>query len=145
MTNLFNKLDRPPMQAAAIFAVVLVIMGIGWLLTASGIFPLDRLFAWSIGSAFMLFFAMMNSILSLRASSFVKYWGASMYSYLALALCTSMAAWGFSDIPLREAGSYRWIYIVVTVGFLVFLSMINFMKIIVRFAEKEEWNQPRKR
>jgi len=145
MTNHFDKLDRPPIQAAVVFAAALVIMGIGWLLTASDIFTLDRLFAWSIGSAFMLFFAMMNSILSLRATSFVKYWGASMYSYLALTLCTSMAAWGFSGIALREAGSYRWIYIVVTVGFMVFLSMINFMKIIVRYAEREEWNHPRKR
>ncbi|MDO8971491.1 MAG: hypothetical protein Q7U74_12430, partial [Saprospiraceae bacterium] len=77
--------------------------------------------------------------------SFVKYWGASIYSYLALAFCTSMAAWGFSGIPLRDAGSYRWIYIVVTIGFIVFLSMVNMMKIIVKFAEKEEWNSPRKR
>jgi hypothetical protein len=93
----------------------------------------------------MLFFALMNSILSIRAESFVKYWGASMYSYLALALATSMAAWGFSGVPLDEAESYRWIYIVATVGFVVFLSMVNLMKIIVRFAEKEEWNHPRKR
>lgn len=145
MTKFFDKLDRPPMQAIAVFVAALVIMGIGWALTASGIFAFERLFAWSIGSALMLFFAMMNSLLSIRATSFVKYWGASMYSYLALALCTSMAAWGFSGIPLREAGSYRWIYIVVTVGFLVFLSMVNFMKIIVRYAEKEEWHHPRKR
>lgn len=40
--------------------------------------------------------------------------------------------------------TYRWIYIVVTFGFLVFLSMVNFMKKIVEFAEKEEWNQPRR-
>lgn len=133
------------MQAVATFTVALVIMGIGWVLDASSVFPAEPLFAWSIGSAFMLFFALMNSLLSIRSVSFVKYWGASMYSYLALAFCTSMAAWGFSGIPLREAGSYRWIYIVVTVGFVVFLSMVNFMKIIVRFAEKEEWNQPRKK
>lgn len=145
MTNFNEKIARPPIQAAAIFAAALVLMGIGWALTASGIMKVEPLFAWSIGSALMLFFALMNSLLSIRATSFVKYWGASMYSYLALALCTSMAAWGFSGIPLREAGSYRWIYIVVTVGFLVFLSMVNFMRIIVRFAEKEEWNQPRKR
>ncbi len=133
------------MQAAAVFAGALVIMGIGWALTATGIILFEPLFPWSIGSALMLFFAMMNSLLSLRAPSFVKYWGASIYSYLALAFGTSLAAWGFSGIPLREAGSYRWIYIVVTVGFIVFLTMVNLMKIIVRFAEKEEWNQPRKR
>ena len=133
------------MQAAAVFAAAMIIMGIGWGFTASGLVQFDRLFAWSIGSALVLFFAMANSLLSIRAPSFVKYWGASMYSYLALAFGTCMAAWGFSGIPLREAGSYRWIYIVVTVGFIVFLSMVNFMKIIVRFAEKEDWNQPRKR
>ena len=145
MLNLYEKLDRPQVQAAAIFVAALVIMAIGWAFTVSGVFQFDVLFAWSIGAAFMLFFALMNSLLSLRATSFAKYWGASVYSYLALGLGTSMSAWGFSGIPLREAGSYRWIYIVVTVGFIVFLSMVNFMKIIVRFAEKEDWNQPRKR
>lgn len=132
------------MQALFVFAIAFLIMGIGWGMVTAGLFTLDRLFAWSIGAALMLFFAIANSLLSLRATSFVKYWGASIYSYLALAFGTIMTAWAFSGIPLREAGSYRWIYIVVTVGFIVFLSMVNFMKIIVAYAEKEEWNQPRK-
>ncbi len=145
MIQFFNKLDRPPIQALAILLAALFIMTIGWGFTASGIMAFEPLFAWSIGAALMLFYALMNSLLSIRAVSFVKYWGASIYSYLALAFCTSMAAWGFSGIPLRDAGSYRWIYIVVTIGFIVFLSMVNMMKIIVKFAEKEEWNSPRKR
>ena len=145
MIQFFNKLDSPPIQALAILIAALFIMTIGWGFTASGIMAFEPLFAWSIGAALMLFYALMNSLLSIRAESFVKYWGASIYSYLALAFCTSMAAWGFSGIPLREAGSYRWIYIVVTIGFIVFLSMVNMMKIIVKFAEKEEWNSPRKR
>ena len=145
MSTFFDKLDRPPIQAAVVFAASLLIMSIGWLFTASHIYMMDRLFAWSIGSAFMLFYAMMCSLLSFRAVSFIKYWGISIYSYLALGFGTSMSAWGFSGIPLREAGSYRWIYIVVTVGFLVFLTIVNLLKIIVRFAEKAEWNEPRKR
>ena len=145
MFNIFDKLNHPPYQAIATFLVALVIMFLGWAITASGILEFDRLFAWSIGSALMLFFAMMNSLLSLRAESFLKYWSVSVYSYLALGLGTSMAAWGFSGSPLKEAGSYYWIYIVVTVGFMVFLTMVNLMKIIVNYAEKEEWNHPRKR
>ena len=93
----------------------------------------------------MLLFALLNSLMSLRADSFAKYWGHSVYSYMGLALCSGMAAWLFSGIPLRDAGTYRWIFIVVTLGFLVFLSMANFMKNIVRYAEREEWNEPRKR
>lgn len=145
MVNLYAKLDRPQIQALAVMAGALLIMTIGWGLTATGLFVLEPLFAWSIGAAMMLFFALLNSLMSIRAASFTKYWSASVYSYLGLAFATGLAAWGFSGIPLGEAGSYRWIYIVVTVGFLVFLTMVNFMKVIVNFAEKEEWNHPRKR
>lgn len=141
----FKKIDNPVAQAVVVLAGALVLMLGGWLLTVSKIYPVESLFAWSIAAAFMLLFALLNSLMSLRADSFFKYWGRSMYAYMGLALCTGLAAWMFSGIPLREAGTYRWIYFVVTVGFLVFLSMVNFMKKIVNFAEREEWNQPRKR
>ncbi|HRI58315.1 MAG TPA: hypothetical protein PK228_01285 [Saprospiraceae bacterium] len=141
----YKKLDNPIAQAIVVLAGAIALMSGGWLLTVTRIYPVDALFAWSIAAAFMLLFAMLNSLMSLRADSIMKYWAPSMYSYLGLALCTGLAAWLFSGIPLRDAGTYRWIYIVVTVGFLVFLSMVNFMKKIVQFAEREEWNQPRRR
>lgn len=34
---------------------------------------------------------------------------------------------------------------VVTFGYLVFLSIVGFIKRIVEFAQREEWNQPRPR
>lgn len=141
----YKKIDSPIAQAIVILAGALVLMVCGWLLTVTGIYPAEPLFAWSIAAAFMLLYAMLNSLMSLRSDSFTKYWGRSMYSYLGLALCSGSAAWVFSGIPLRDAGTYRWIYIVVTVGFLVFLSMVNFMKKIVQFAEREEWNEPRRK
>ncbi len=140
----YKKLENPAVQALVVLSGALALMLIGWFLTVTKVYPAEPLFAWSIATAFMLLFAMLNSLMSLRADSFTRYWGRSMYSYLGLALCTGLAAWMFSGIPLREAGTYRWIYIVVTFGFLVFLSMVNFMKKIVEFAEKEEWNQPRR-
>jgi hypothetical protein len=138
-------LNVPIMQAVAVLAVSTLIMCIGSLFDWSQPGKSDPLFSWSIGAAFTLFFAMLNSLLSLRAESFVKYWQGSMYSFLAVALGTSMVSWGISGIPIGEAGSYRWIYLVVSVGFIIFLTMVNFMKIIVKYAEKEEWTQPRKR
>lgn len=141
----YKKLENPAMQALAILTGAVGLMLCAWFLTVTNVYPEEPLFAWSIATAFMLLFALFNSLMSLRADSFARYWGRSMYAYIGLALCTGLAAWLFSGIPLREAGTYRWIYIVVTVGFLVFLSMINFMKKIVEFAEREEWNQPRNR
>lgn len=68
-----------------------------------------------------------------------------MYSFLGLAFLNGLAAWLISGVPIGQAQSYRWIYVVVTIGFLVFLSMVNLIKKIVQFAEREEWTQPRKR
>ena len=44
---------------------------------------------------------------------------------------------------MSEAGSYRWIYIVVAIGYLVFLSLMAMLRKIVEFAQREEWNHPR--
>lgn len=140
-----QNVHKPPVQAAIVLAAGLILMFLAWLLTVLKIYEQEPLFAWSIAAAFMLLFALFNSLMSLRADNFAKYWGASMYSYMGLAFISGMAAWLFSGIPIREASSYGWIFIVVTFGFLVFLSMVNFMKRIVTFAEREEWTEPRKR
>ncbi len=140
-----KRLNSPLVQALAVLLIAYTIMVIGWLFNRFQPENSDPLFCWSIGAAFMLFFAMMNSVLSLRADSFMKYWQASMYSYMLLALGTALVAWGLSGIPINDAGSYRWIYMVISIGFIVFLTMVNFMKTIVKFAEKEEWNEPRRK
>ena len=72
-----------------------------------------------------------------------KYWGRSIYSFMGLALGSGLTAYLFSSLTISEAGSYRWIYVVLTVGYLVFLSIVTFMRRIVEFAQKEEWNHPR--
>ena len=120
-------------------------MVLGWVLTQVGMDAVDNLFPWTVAAALTLLFAILNSLMSLKARNAGKYWGTSVYSYMGLAVSNGVAAWLFSGIPIGEAGTYKWIFFVVTFGFLVFLSMVNFMKKIVQFAEKEEWNQPRKR
>jgi len=104
----------------------------------------DR-FPWMTAAAFILFFAMFNSIFSLASDDMGKYWGRSILAYAGLVLGSGLMAYLFSSIPIREAGSYRWIIIVLTFGYLVFMSIVRFMKNIVEFAEKEEWNSPKKR
>lgn len=136
---------NPPIQAVVMVLAGLVFMLVSWLLSVTGISSPGRLFPWSVAASFLLFFAVMNSLLSIQSGNFAKYWGSSMYSFMGLALVSGLLARLFSGIPFAEAGTYRWIFFVVTFCFLVFLSMINFIKRIVTFAEREEWNQPRRR
>ncbi len=98
-----------------------------------------------IAASFMLLYAVGNSIFSVSSDNMAKYWGQSIYSFMGLAAASGLVAWGLSGLSIGQAGSYRWIYIVVTIGYLVFLSMMGVLRTIVAFAQREEWNQPRKR
>lgn len=136
----------PPLkQALMVLGISIFFMVCGWLSNRMGLIEGDPLFAWSVATAFMLLFAVLNSLLSISAANALRYWRDSMYSYTGLAALNALSAWGASGISIGNAGSYKWIYFVITFSFLVFLSMVNLMKRIVRFAEREEWNQPRRK
>ena len=143
--SFFTKAYNPILQAAVIFAAVVFITLMGKLVQLLGIMEVHPRFPWMTSGAFMLFFAMFNSIFFLSSDNMLKYWGRSIYSYVGLAAASSLLAYLASSIPLNEAGSFRWIYIVLTIGYLIFLSIMVVMKNIVDFAQREEWNHPRLR
>lgn len=145
MLSFYERKIDPIRQAAGFFGISALSMALTWLFNLTGWYEADQLFPWSIATAFLLLFAVFNSLMSLNADSFMQYWGRSIYSFLGLAFLNGVAAWLVSGVRLNDAQSYRWIYIVVTFGFLVFLTLVNLMKKIVQFAEREEWDQPRRR
>lgn len=104
---------------------------------------IEQRFPWTIAASFVLFFAAGNAVIALMSKDMEKYWSRSVMCFIGLAVLAGLAAYLFSSLGMNEAGSYKWIYLVLTVGYLVFLSMIGFMKKIVDFAQREEWNQPR--
>ena len=144
-SSFFAKAYNPVMQATvtlgASVAVTLLALGID----KTGILEISERFPWMSAAAFMLCFALFNSVFSLSAPHLTKYWGKSIYCFMGLAVLSGGFAWLVSSLSINEAGSYKWIFFVVTIGYLVFLSMMGFMKAIVKFAQKEEWSQPRLR
>jgi len=141
--SLFEKAYDPILQAAGILGLVVVVILFSRIVDATGIIEVGQKFPWLTAASFMLFFSVANSFVSLSSKNLNAYWTRSILSFVGLAGATALTAYLFSSIPISEAGSYRWIYIVVTFGYLVFLSMMGFMKRIVEFAQREEWNQPR--
>ncbi|GJM31381.1 MAG: hypothetical protein DHS20C18_03820 [Saprospiraceae bacterium] len=147
MTNasgsIFDKAYDPVHQAIVTFGGVVVFILISKLLDILGLLNVPERFPWMTAAAFILLFSIFNSVLSLASKDIMKYWGRSIYCFLGLAASSGLVAYLSSSIPIGEAGSYRWIYIVLTIGYLVFLSIVAFIKQIVEFAQKEEWNHPR--
>ena len=131
----------------AFWVLMATILGtlVGMLLNSSHIYEPGNQFPWTISLSFLLIFAVLCSILSLQSDNFQKYWQESMYSFLGLAALGYGLARFASGMAIEDAGSYKSIYIVVTFCFLVFMSLVNLMKKLVNYAQKEEWNQPRRR
>ncbi len=144
-SSFLYKAYNPVLQAVLIFAAGFVVMLFAKILGWTGIFQTNQKFPWMTAAAFIFFFAIFNSITSLSAKDLNNYWLRSMGSFAALAVASGFMAYLFSSLSISEAGSYRWIFTVLTFGYLVFLSILGFMKRIVEFAEKEDWQAPKKR
>ncbi|MBK8492007.1 MAG: hypothetical protein IPL49_14250 [Saprospirales bacterium] len=141
--SLYTKAYNPILLAGVIFgAHILVVMG-SILVRLSGLVEVGQRFPWLSAASFLLFFAVFNSIFSLSSKNAGQYWSRSIASFAGLAIANGLAAWLFSALTINQAGSFRWIYVVVTFGYLVFMSIMNMIKRIVEFAQREEWNQPR--
>lgn len=141
--SLYAKAYNPVLLAAIIFGANLVVILGSKFFHLTGLMEVGQRFPWLSAASFLLFFAVFNSIFSLSSTDARKYWSRSLFSFMGLAAANGLAAYLFSSLSIDEAGSYRWIYVVVTFGYLVFMSMMNLMKKIVEFAQKEEWNHPR--
>lgn len=137
------EMENPFAQSVgAIGCVIGVILG-SVLVDVSGLMDISNRFPWMTVAVFMLCFSVFNSVLSLKIKKPAIYFARSVYGFLILAFTGAILAYLFSGLAIGEAGSYQWIFIVVTICYLIFLTMVNLMKKIVDFAMKEEWNQPR--
>ena len=144
-TSLFEMTFDPFIQASIVLGMgLLVMLGAKLVMLLDWLVVSDR-FPWLTATSFLLFFALFNSMFSLSSNNMNQYWGRSMIAYVGLLLGSGLLAYLFSSLSINEAGSYRWIMLVLTFGYLVFMSIVRFMKNIVEFAEREEWNSPKQR
>lgn len=144
-SSIYDKVYDPIMQAGLVLSLILGVTILGKLINAIGIMSVSDQFPWTTATSFLLFFAIFNSVISLASKDLNKYWGRSMLSFAILAGISAGLAYFFSALSIEEIGPYKWIYFVLTFGYLVFLSILGFMKRIVDFAEREDWQSPRPR
>lgn len=141
--SILTRAYNPNMQGMLIFGASLVVMLLSKIF--GGFVDLGADFCWLTATAFLLFYAVGNSVFCLSAKDINKYWINSMIVFAALALLSGAAAYALSGMTMEAAGGYKWLMIVVVFGYLVFLSIIGFMKRIVEYAEAEDWQAPKKK
>lgn len=143
--SFFEKAKDPVMQASIVLGISVIFMAITKVASLTGAAEFKDYFPWIISASFLLFFVVLNSLFSLSSDDTNKYWIRSIICYLVLAIVSGGLAYLSSSVAFNDAGTIRWIFYVLTFVYLVFLSILNFMKNIVAFAEREEWTAPKKR
>jgi len=130
----------PYVQVVLIITVMVIFIGGGVFMESMGWSRKDPIFPWTVSASMLLLYALFNCALSLNAEDSNKYWLHSLICYVVLVISGGLIAYLFTGISIYEAKSVKWLYVVFTFGYLVFLSIVNTMRIIVRLAKKEDSN-----
>ena len=134
--SFFAKAMNPYYISGIMLAGCLVFMILGKIADSIGVVELNERFPYIAGGTFLLLFALYNSIFSLNASNLNEYWKKSFISYAVLLGGVLLFAYLFSSLWLP--GSFRWIYGILSFGFLTFLSIARFVKQIFNIVKKED-------
>ncbi len=135
--SLYAKKISPFVQVGVVIVIILVFNLITLATKTIGIFT-DPTIPWLISTSFVLFFALVNSVLSIASDSNNKYWLYSIISYAILLLVGCTIAYLFSGLKIDEAGSYRWILLIFSMSYILFLAIVRTMKRIVKIAQKQD-------
>lgn len=129
---------NPFKQLGIIVLIMFVWVGGGIGLEKAGVFKEDPLFPWLVCSSLLLFFSIFNCAFSLNSPDSNKYWLHSIIVYSLLAIGGAFFAWLVTGTTISDAKTMKWIYFVFTFGYLVFLSIVNLMKLIVAIAQRQD-------
>ena len=136
--SLFDKEISPFIQLGIIMILSVVLMYVTTLAPTTPYSKTSGLGPWVILCGLTLFYTVFNAVIGLASKKPNTYYLQSIISYVILLIVGSVFAFYVSGIPLREAGSVRCIFIVLTIGYLVFLSIANLMKFFVQLAQRQD-------
>ncbi|MBK8627492.1 MAG: hypothetical protein IPN86_18575 [Saprospiraceae bacterium] len=136
--SILDRKISPFLQLGAISLLAVIMMGLSVFLPSVPYSSTNHIMPWVILCGMILFFSLVNSILSFSAEDGNMYWLHSIISFAILLVIGGLLAWAFSGVSIYEAGTVSWLYFVLTFGYLVFLSIVNLIKFFVKLAQKQD-------
>lgn len=136
--SIFEIPHDPILQAIFCLVASVFIMLLAVLLNYLGIVESSFKFTWITAGAFLMSFIMFNIMISFSVENMNRYWGRSFLGLFILFALSSGAAYYISGKPIEEAGSFKWIYMVLGLGYLVLLSIVNVLKNTIKWLQNKD-------
>ena len=133
------KSISPFYQAILAFLLILIADGI---IVSTSSQPKAQLFTqiWTNCIAKVLFYIVANCLLSLRTTTNAKYVRDSIFAFIILSAAGIFASQLISQKSMDESGSFRWLFVVLATGYMIFLAIINTMKFLLSWAKEQDGN-----
>lgn len=138
--SLFSRQISPFHQALMAFGGVVLFCVLSLFFSMSNE-KLTQQLPWMVAAAFILVYALFNSIFWISAKDSSKYISQSVLSYVGLAVVSGLLAYAITGLKPSEAGSIKSIFIILTIGYIVFLAIMGTIKQLINFLNKEEENK----
>jgi len=136
--SIFSKQINPFKQAGIVFLGSLLFTLLFKIFDWTGMAAQPDYLPYTMNAAGLLFFALFNSVMSLSYQNQNVYWLKSIIAYALFMIVGTLVSRYISGVPLDEAMSFRWLYIVFTIGYVVFLVIVRLMRKIVLIAKKQD-------
>ncbi|HZV71444.1 MAG TPA: hypothetical protein VFG10_17950 [Saprospiraceae bacterium] len=93
---------------------------------------------WIVGTAMIFCFVIINTIIALRMEPILPYWSRSIVIFAGLLVFTYAWCYLLSGKHIDDSGGFSWLWIVLTMVYLVFFVIARTMKRIVDIANDQD-------
>lgn len=139
-SRLIDIFEKPKHQAALSATLIVVLSLVDFILPHSTTLLEPNSGTWIVATAMVLCYVILNAIVALRIINVIPYWSQSVMFYLALLAFSYGWSYMLSGKTIDEVGSFRWLWFVLTLVYMVFFTIARSMKRIIDIANRQEEN-----
>lgn len=93
---------------------------------------------WIVATAMILCYIILNTVIAIRIEPILPYWSKSVTYYVAFLVFTYLWCFLLTGKQIDDVGSFRWLWLVLTLVYMVFFGIARSVKRIVDIAIKQD-------
>lgn len=136
--RLINILQKPFYQAALMALMMMILTLMDHFMPHDDDFFKANAGPWIVSTAMILLFIVINTVVALRIDNILPYWTTSILSFVLLMGFAYGWCFLLTGKHIDDVGSFRWIWMVLGMTYLVFFIITRTMKRIVDIAIQQD-------
>jgi thiol:disulfide interchange protein len=129
---------KPLHQAGIIIVMIFFLSGIDYFLPHDDGLLNPESGPWIVSTAMIFLFIILNTIVALMVEPVIPYWIRSLLIYFGLLAFSYGWCYLLTSQHIDEVGSFRWLWMVLTMVYLVFFVIVRSIKRIVDMAIRQD-------